>query len=337
MSPRRPLFLTGASGFVGSELVRSATARGHRVVGLRRPDSPCEHLAGTGIRWVEGDLVDADALRRGIHLSGGREASVVHAAALISYRTGDRERAHRANVDGTRALLAACLDAGVQRLVHVSSVVTVGVAASADEELDETARFEPGRLEADYVATKRAAEELVLAAAGELDVVVVNPGAIFGPSNRASNTARLLAQLDRSPFPAPAAPGSLSVVGVGDVAEGILLALAKGRRGERYLLTESNWTMPQLIDRIYRALGRAKRGIALGPAAWRVLVGLAVLVDRLRPLEVTTPTALRLLGEHFRYDSGKARHELGWSPAPFGDVLDATVAWLRREGRLSRR
>ena len=131
------------------------------------------------------------------------------------------------------------------------------------------------------------------------------------------------------------APGSLSVVGVQDVAAGILLALASGRHGRRYLLTDENLRLGELLLRIQRTLrpdGPHPGLLHLGPGAWRGLVAASRLVDRVKPQHVVTPTALELLGLHFRFDSSRARGELGWTTRPFDEVLLETATWLRRIG-----
>ncbi|HED65371.1 MAG TPA: NAD-dependent epimerase/dehydratase family protein [Planctomycetes bacterium] len=334
MSRVESLFLTGATGFVGSALVREARSRGHEVHALVRSSSPREHLEGLGVHWHEGDLLDRSSLERGIRSAGGCECCVVHAAARISYRKKEHELSGRVNVHGTEQVLAACDEVRPRRLVHVSSVVAVGVASGPTDALTEDAPFNGGRLDAAYVETKRAAEELVLAAGGELDVVVVNPGAIFGPSPRTTNTMRLLSRIAASRMRIPAAPGSLAVVGVEDVADGILAAIERGAPGRRYLLTESNWTMSELLREIYSALGMDRRPLAVRPFLWKGITVGAGWLDRIHPLEVTTPTALRLLGEHFRFDSSRAQRELAWKPRPFREVLHSTLAWMRSHGML---
>lgn len=328
--------MTGASGFVGTALVRRLCGLGSEVHALARGSA----REGHAVRWHASDLLDPASVGRAVAAVAARaaergaQARVVHGAALISYRTRDAEEARRVNVEGTRILLEACRTAGVGRFCLVSSIVTVGCAPDARSTLDESAPFD-GRPRAHYVATKRAAEDLALAAADECDVVVVNPGAIFGPSPRPSNTTRFLQRFVAGALGPFAPPGSLSVVGVEDVAEGIRLALLRGARGRRYLLTESCWTLRELFEVAAEALGRSPPRGTVPPALWLLVTAGAALVDRLRPLELTTPQSLRLLGVHYRGDSARARGELGWEPEPFRDVLSRTVTWMRAEGLIA--
>jgi dihydroflavonol-4-reductase len=330
------VLVTGATGFVGAELVRELCARGHDVDVLARRSSDRSVLAGSSVRWRDGDLDSPTALDAAVRALVARSGPtwVVHSAAVISYATRDRELQRRVNVDGTRHVLEACRAHGVTRVLHVSSVVAVGHARDASELLDEDAPYNNAALRCDYADTKRAAEELALEAARELDVVVVNPGAIFGTSPRAPNTIKFLHKLAHGPHIPFTPPGSLSVVGVRDVALGCILALERGRRARRYLLCESAWTSLESFQLAARLLGvRAPRRSA--PRwLWSVLERGARAVDLVAPPTLLTPTAVRMLGAHFRFDSARARRELGWEPRPFEEVLQTTIAALRARGEI---
>lgn len=324
----KAVLLTGATGFLGGPLARRLVEGGADLHALARPSSDRARLGDLPVTWHEGDLLDLASVDRAVAAlgPGGR---VVHAAAVISYRRSDAELQRRANVEGTRAVVAACRAHGVARLLHVSSVVAVGVARDAEHPLDEEAPFEGHRLACDYVDTKRAAEELVLAAE-DLDAVVVNPGAIFGPGAAWSNTSELVLRVAAGRLGAVAPPGGLSLVGVDDCAEGCVLALDRGRRGRRYLLVESHLSVREVLDRIAAAWGRAPGSLTAPRFLWRLLALCAGLVERVVPLERATGQSLRLLAEEFRFSGDRARRELGWSPRPFGAVLAETVAWLRQ-------
>jgi len=336
MSDRPPVLVTGGTGFLGSTLVRELIDSGHEVHVVARGSSRREMLEGLRVHWHTADLLDSPALEAAFRAVSGRGAWVVHAAGLISYRSRDRELSSIVNVEGTRNVLTACRRNGAARVCYVSSVVAVGQAGNSTAQLDETATYHGDRLGCAYVSTKRRAEELVLDARRDLDVVVVNPGAIFGAALEPSNTTRFLAHVAGLRFSTPAPPGSLAVVGVGDVARGIRLALDRGRRGKRYLLTESNWTLAELMAFVLRGLGRTSAPLVIPSVLWRGVVLAAAGIDRVRPLKVATPQTLRLLGEHHRFDSSLARTELGWNPRPFPEVLEDTLSWMRAKGILPR-
>jgi dihydroflavonol-4-reductase len=334
------ILVTGGTGFLGREIVRQLAVSGAEVHVVARRDSPRGPLAELPVVWHEADLRDPSAVGRAAEAlaksarARGERARIVHAAALISYRTGERDLAHATNVEGTETLLAAAKRTDVERFLHVSSVVTVG-SSRHGEPVDERAPFDLGTLGVDYVDTKRAAEEAVLAAASEIDAVVVNPGAIFGPIERESNTVRTIRRVAAGRSPPILPPGSVGVVGVRDAANGTLLALERGRRGERYLLVESNLTTRELLATIARALGVPPRGRVLPRAAWSVLTACASAWDRIVPMRFTPPQALTMLGLDLRFDASKARRELGWSPRPFDEVIRETIEHLRARGDLA--
>lgn len=329
-----PVLITGATGFLGREVARQLCARGDEVHVFARTQSDRGTLAALPVVWHVGDLCDADSIRRAVTALArrardmGSPARIVHSAALISYRTRDKAAAQAVNVDGTRRLLDAARASGVARFLFVSSVVTVGHSEHG-EFVDETAVFNNGDLGVDYVDTKRAAEVSVLEAGRSLDVVVVNPGAIFGPIERESNTVRFIRMMAQGKAPSFAPPGEIGVVGVHDTATGVILALDRGRRGERYLFVESSLSSLDLFQRIARELGVPPVRRRIPGWCWPVIVVGARIVDRVTPLQAAPPQGLRMLGLTLRFDGAKARTELGWSPAPFDRVLAETVAHVR--------
>ncbi len=330
-----PVLVTGGTGLIGSVLARALVSRGHVVHVFARSTSDRSTLAGVPVTWHLGQLEDPATLERAVAgvCAGGERPWVVHAAALISYRARDAERLRRVNVDGTRDMLAACRRHPIGRFLHVSSVVAVG-HTRADEVGDEDHGFNGASLRCGYVDTKRAAEVLALQSAGELDVVVVSPGAVFGPNARKGNSLRFLRRIARGRLGPFAPPGSLSVVGVEDVADGSILALERGLCGRRYLLVESVHSGVELCARAAEALGARGPRWSAPSALWRALALGAASIDRWRDLDLLTPESLRMLEAHFRFRADRARSELGWRPRSFPEVLRLTVAGLKAQGRL---
>lgn len=336
----RLVLVTGATGFLGAEVVRRLVARGDEVHALARASSQRGVLDGVPVTWHEGDLTDRASLenaawktsRRAFELR--RPFDLIHAGALISYKTADRARSEAINVEGTRHVLEAARASGVARVVHVSSVVAVGACTGRDDVLDETSAFNLASCGVAYVTTKRAAEEIALAAARDLDLVVVNPGAIFGPVERRSNTARFLRQVALGKCPIASPPGTIGVLGIADAADGTLRALDRGRRGERYLLVESWIRTRDLFALAAEILGTRGPWITVPRAAWPLVLLGARIVDRVRPLDLAPPEGLVLLARDLRFDASKARRELGWEPQRFRAVLEDTIASLRARGLL---
>lgn len=339
LGPRDVVFVTGATGFLGGAVVRRLRARGIETHALARRPAEAGALAELGVELHAGDLTDRASVIAACARAAGRARAlggrlyVLHSGALISYRTRERAQAIAINVEGTRHVLDAARGERAARLLFVSSVVAVGESKDG-RAIDERAPFDLGRLGVHYSDTKRAAEELVLAAKDALDVVVVNPGAIFGPATGPSNTLTFLKQLAAGKGPILAPPGAISVVGIDDTADGTLLALERGRRGERYVLVERFLPTRELFATIARSVGG--RGARF--TVPRVLLSIAIPFvrawDALFPLELATPQALSMLGCELRLDASKAKRELGWKPRPFDEVLRATVEELRRRGEL---
>lgn len=336
MSSSRPaVLLTGATGFVGVGLARELALRGHELYVLARVESDRSQLAGLGVRWRDGDLRDAQAVEAALAsvTRAHRSPWVIHNGAVISYRTRDRALQRAVNVGGTRNVVEACKRHPIGRLLHVSSVVAVG-QARANELLDERAPYNLGPVRCDYADSKREAELCALGASAELDVLAINPGAIFGVGARTPNTMKFLRQLASGPRLPLTPPGSLSVVGVRDVVRGCVAALERGRRGERYLLVESAWSALEAFRLAARLLGVPAPRWAAPPALWKALeVGVRGM-DLVASPELLTPQSVRMLGAHFRFDSAKARSELGWTPEPFEQVLSSTIDELRARGEL---
>lgn len=320
MRPMKVL-VTGATGNVGSCLARRLVALGHQVTILCRATSDRRALGETPRREVIGDLTDAAAVGEACR---GQEA-VFHVGAVISYRQRDAAKMHEANVLGTRNVVEGCLAAGVRRLVHTSSVAAVGIPR-ADRPADESLGFHPAARRIGYFRTKWEAEQEVWSGVARgLDAVAVNPGVIWGGSI-GLNSARLLRRMaeGRLPF---LIPGGVTVVDMEDVVEGHLLALDRGRRGERYILGSEMLLWSEILGAVAAFVGRPAPTTTVSPA-FLLLIG--ALGERWSDLtggrspEVTLDIA-RCTAHRLFYDSAKARRELGWSPRPFVETLQRTL------------
>ncbi|HET6204707.1 MAG TPA: NAD-dependent epimerase/dehydratase family protein [Planctomycetota bacterium] len=324
------VFVTGGTGFVGSALVRSLCARGDVVTGLRRAESPVGRLGELPVRWVEAPLTDEPALARA---SAGAEV-FFHVAADLSYSRRDRGRQFETNVLGTRAVAAAALRVGARRLVHTSSVAAVGIR-DGPTLLDESSPYSAAPLDIGYFETKRQAEgEVARAVERGLDAVTVNPSVVLGPGFGRGNSGAIVLAVAKRRIPF-VPPGGVNCVGIDDVVSGHLLALERGRRGERYILGSENLTYGALFERIARLAGVRPRGrsvrggLLLGfVRALRALDRLGLVGRRLRP------EALATLGRYLWFDSGKARRELGWTPSPIDAAIRATLEDFRARGVL---
>jgi len=306
--------VTGATGFLGRNLVPLLLGQGDEVRALVRRETDDAELRGLGVEVVRGDLGDVEALR-----AAARGCGVVyHSAGLVSHERKDLARLRSANVEGTRNVLGA-LEPGA-RLVHVSSYSAVGWAPRPDGPVDETAAFPREAAKLPYAATKRESEQLVLdAAAGGLDAVVANPGFLIGPGDVYEiSTWPVKRYLDGSLR--YHVRGGLSFVDARDVAAGLVELAARGRAGERYILASDvgNLSYGAFFRRVGEVTG-VRRVLLLQPR--RLAVAAAPYV----PWSVTRDEA-RAASHWWFATSAKAEAELGYRTRPLEETIAETVA-----------
>ena len=318
-------FLTGASGFVGANLAPLLSQR-FRLRCLVRNGQTLPQLAGIDHERIDGSLDDEAAMLRGVR---GADV-VVHLAALVSFRREDRAAMQAINVDATARLCALARENGVRRLLHMSTISAVG-CSDRPVELDERAPYNFGPLRIGYSDTKHEGEQRVLAeVARGLDAVIVNPPSMYGAGDRRKAEGSLMEALLRGTIKI-APPGGLNVANVLDVCRGSLLALERGRRGERYILGGENVTGRELFARIARiGGGRAPRfcppRLLLRSLARALRVYESIAGSR-PPL---TSDVLAMAPRFLWYSSRKAIAELGYAPGSVDVGIEAAIRELRQ-------
>ncbi len=319
-------FVTGATGFVGANLVRALLARGVRVRVFVRPGSRRVPLEGLDVEYTQGDVRDPASLEGPM-----RACDVVfHVAGDTRMFVPDPGEMWRTNVEGTRNVLVAAFKAGVPRVVHTSTVSAVAGSLEPGVTADEETPFNLDRFPFHYAITKRAAEDVCreAAAAGQ-DVVIVNPGSMFGSWDVRPNIGRMIVEVVRGKVPGFVRGGS-SYVDVEDVCAGQILAWEKGRRGERYILTRENLTHQAVLERIASLVGaRAPRTRIPYPFVWMGGLGgqwSGRMSGREPRLDLTLARASRY---YFHFSHAKATRELGFAPRPIDDAIMRAYAWLR--------
>ena len=245
------VLVTGATGFVGGNLARRLWSRGDDVRALVRPESNTLTIDGTGIEQVPGDILDRQSVDRAVR---GCEA-VFHCAAAYTFWASDPKAVYRTNVDGTANVLEAARQAGVSRVVHTSTVSTIG--RDGGQLGTESTQLDPKHLVGHYKKSKYQAEQIALAMASEgLPVVVVNPTTPVGPWDvKPTPTGRMVLDFVRGRIPAYLNTG-MNLVDVEDVAAGHILALEQGRIGERYLLGNRNVRLKEVFTMLQEVSGR---------------------------------------------------------------------------------
>jgi dihydroflavonol-4-reductase len=316
--------VTGATGLVGSHVARLLVGRGDRVRVTTRTTSALDNLTGLDAERVTCDLLDRRAVRRALR---GVDR-VFHVAGSTNLRA-PREQQLQANVGTTRIVLSEALRAGVERVVHTSSIAAVGPARPGST-ADESQSWDAGRHRIAYLDAKREAElEALRHAAQGLPVVVVCPATVFGRGDVNHSSTDFVRRFLARSIPAYV-DGALNVVDAEDVARGHLLADERGRVGERYILGNRNFTIDRLLADLGRLSGVEPPAIKLPVAAALALARAAEALPGRPPL---TQVEIRLASMWWTVRSTKAKRELGWKPSPHDDTLEATIAWYReREG-----
>lgn len=320
------ILLTGATGFVGSAVLRALCRRGHTVRALVRARSDRRNLAGEDVEVVVGDLTDVASLRR----SMAGCMALFHVAADYRLWAPDADAMHRANVAGTRALMQVAADAGVQRVVYTSSVATLG-AVSGGGVADESTPVQGRDMIGPYKQSKFLAEAEVRAmATAGLPVVIVNPSTPVGPRDiKPTPTGRIIRDAACGRIPAYVDTG-LNIVHVDDVAEGHCLAFERGTIGARYILGGENLSLRDILTIIAGLAGRRPPRMRLSPVWLRPVAWTAEAWVRARGygVPVVTRDELRMAEKRMFFSSARAERELGYRFRPAREALADAVRWF---------
>ena len=323
--------VTGATGFVGAAVVRHLLAAGDTVRVLVRPSSDRSNINDLAVEIAEGDLTDGASLARAL---AGCQA-LFHVAADYRIWVPDPDRIYRVNVEGTRQLMLAALEAGVQRVVYTSSVATLGLNRDG-RPADETTPVTLADMVGHYKRSKFLAEAEVRRLVDEqaLPAVIVNPSTPVGPRDiKPTPTGRLIADAAAGRMPAYVDTG-LNIVHVDDVAAGHLLAFHRGRIGERYILGGDDLTLRDILEIVATLTGRRPPAVRL---PHDLILPLACLVEGWTRLTggkdpQLTVDGARMARKKMFFSSAKAESDLGYHHRPAREALADAVTWsLSRE------
>ena len=322
-------FVTGSTGFIGSAVVRALLKEGHEVVAFVEPGVDAAALDGLDVHTVEGDLRDPQAVRKA--MTGCR--SVYHVAALYRFFSRDPASFYDVNVGGSRAVMSAAREEGVDKVVYTSTVGTLGL--DHDRPATELDYPDITHLFGSYKRSKYVAEHEVLRAAAEgLPVSMILPTYPLGPGDRAPTpSGRLIMDFLNGRVPG-FVDTVLNVVHVDDVALAHLLARAKGRQGRSYIAGGENYSLERLLTELAELTGRkaptlrVPKSVSLA-AAWASEIVEGKLLRRTPhvPLEGARMSTTRMA-----FDDARARTELGYAPRPAREAIAESAAWYLDNG-----
>jgi dihydroflavonol-4-reductase len=323
------VLVSGANGFVGSAVVRALLRHGYPVRALLRPSSDATNLEDLAVETAYGDLLDPASLEPA--LAGCR--GLFHVAADYRLWAPDPRRIRTTNLRGTHNILIAANRAGVERIVHTSSVATLGLHADATPANEDTPAHLDDMIGA-YKRSKFLSEALArrCAQAGN-DIVIVNPAAPVGPRDRKPTpTGRMILDAARGRMPAYVDTG-LDIVHVDDVAEGHVLAFERGQRGRRYVLGGENLSLRRILAIVAELSGRRAPSIRLPHGA---LVPIAHVAEawarRTGHAPNLTVAGVKLARHKMYFTSARAEAELGYRARPAHDALADATRWFRDHG-----
>jgi dihydroflavonol-4-reductase len=323
-------FVTGATGFIGGNLVRMLLADGFQVRALVRPNNDQRNLVGLPLEIVSGDLDNCQKLTEQL-----ADCEVVfHVAAHYSLWARDAAAIYRANVTGTENLLAAAQKTRIKRFIHTSSVAALGVPAPGTLG-DETMQTTLDELISDYKKSKYIAEQAALQAARNgLNIVIVNPSTPIGAYDvKPTPTGEIILRFLQNRMPAFVHTG-LNLIDVEDVARGHILAWQKGRTGERYILGHRNLTLKAMLEMLTTITGKPAPRFAV-PHALPLAVAYVdemILARWFGKTPQVSFYSVQMSQKAMWYNAAKAIRELGLPQTPIEQALEKAVHWFQTQG-----
>ncbi len=323
------VLVTGATGFIGANLVRELLQQRYQVRALVRPGSNRRNVEGLDIEVIEGDLLDSPSLARALD---GCDA-LFHVAAAYTFWSSNPKSIYETNITGTENILTAAREKGISKLVYTSTESTIGIKGRCLGTEDAESSLED--LAGDYKKSKLLAERLALRMCREgLPLVVVNPTMPIGPYDiKPTPTGQVVVDYLNGRMPA-CVNTALNVVDVRDVARGHILALQKGRNGARYILGNRNLTLREIMGILEQITGipaprfNIPLWLAFGAACVDELIS-----GRIRRKQPRIPIAAVRTAHHRRhFDCSRAINELGLPQSPVEEAFARAVRWFQQNG-----
>jgi dihydroflavonol-4-reductase len=322
------VFMTGANGFVGLNIVAALKEAGHRVTAFVRTASKVTYLEPFGVSIVRGELGNAAEVQQAMQ---GADA-VIHTAGSTSCYMRDLPMLNEVNVRGTQNVVAAAIAHRVKRLVYTSTTSTIG-ASNGKRPASEETPLTGFRARSPYGITKRLAEQAVLRAqAHGVECVILNPAEVVGPYDHTMQWGRMVLAVSFNQVPF-VPPGGGSFCSAADVGRAHVSALTRGLSGERYILGGENASFSRFLDVTAQVVGR-NFDVPRTRYSWLYLQ--ALMQEKLAPLmpgkPVVEPYRMRVFGGNYYFDSSKAEQALAYRSAPLEHMVRDCSDWYRRHG-----
>lgn len=332
----RVFLLTGATGNLGSNLVRNLLSRGESVRALVMDGDPALSRIPKEADICSGDLLDVQSIDRFFDLPTDTDAYVIHCAGMVSLATDYSKIVHEVNVTGTKNIVDQCVKKKVKKLVYISSTSAIPELAGK-QTIIEVNIFDPERVYGYYGKSKAYASQIVMDAVKEhdLDASIVFPTGIFGPYDYGFGlvTSNII-NFAKGRVPG-GLTGSFNCADVRDLADGVIACSAEGGKGEGYIMGNRTVTVKELFDTIAECCGMKSVRFIVPGAFARPIAALSETIGRItgKPTILTRFTIYNLLRNN-NFSSEKAIRELGYSIRPFRDTIRDEIEWLRMEGRI---
>lgn len=318
--------ITGANGFVGSAVMRHCLDAGQEVRVIVRPGSDRKNLEGLPVEIFEGDLQDKTSLEDAVNKCN----AVFHVAADYRLWIPDPDNMYQTNVTGTRDLMLASADAGVEKIVYTSSVAVLGLNSDGTPANEDTSVAIEDMI-GHYKRSKYLAEKEVLKLVDEnrLPAIIVNPSTPIGPRDiKPTPTGNIIVDTLNDRMPAYVDTG-LNIAHVDDVAKGHLLAFEKGKIGERYILGGENLSLQVILGIICELTDKQAPKIKL---PHNLIIPIAWCMERWADISKKEPRAtvdeIRMSRKLMYFSSDKAHIELGYQSRPAKEAIKDAIDWF---------
>lgn len=323
--------ITGATGFIGSHIAQKLVERGEKVKVLLRKTSKTKNIDHLDVERVYGDILDKESVLNALR---GCD-TLYHSAGFVSFRKKDYSKMEEINVQGSKKVLSAAVEAGVKRVVFTSSVAALGPAPKNSLITEDTITdFRSAGI--CYMNVKKDAEDAALDFCSQgLDVVVTNPSVVLGPGDIYLSSAGSVMWYCKRRFPGYM-DGTLNITDVEDVAEGHILAAEKGKSGERYILGNTNVTVLEYFKLLEKITGIPSPKFKI---PYFISYGTAYLVERILGFDFPNTSTMdldsvKLTRYNWHVDSSKAECELGYNKTPIEETIRKTFDWFKANGYL---